>query len=152
MMLSPEYKLHIVCSFDAFCKKVIRFEAQTCYKTIKRKQQREISLDYLIEERYFETSSLDDYFIVQPNFELQSHFYIKGQVIMIENERLALAMMKLPAQKRDVVLLRFFLGFNEKEIAVMYGYQRHTINYHKNRSLKLLRQEMERIEHEEVYL
>jgi len=151
-MLSPEYKLHIVYSFDAFCKKVMRFEAHTCYQSIKRKQQREISLNYLLKETSFETSNLDDYFIVQPNFEPQSHFYIKGQVITIENERLALAMIKLPAQKRDEVLLRFFLGFNEKEIAVMYGYQRHTINYHKKGSLKLLRQEMERIENGEVYL
>jgi len=151
-MLSPEYKLHIVYSFDAFCKKVMRFEAHTCNKAIKWRQQREISLNYLLEETSFETSGLDDYFIIQPNFKLESHFYIKGQVITIENERLALAMMKLPTLKRDVVLLRFFLGFKEKDIAVMYGYQRHTINYHKNRSLKLLHQEMERIEHEEVYL
>ena len=108
MMLSPEYKLHIICSFDAFCKTVMRFEAHTCYQSIKRKQQREISLNYLLEEISFETSGLDDYFIIQPNFKLESHFYIKGQVITIENERLALAMIKLPALKRDVVLLRFF--------------------------------------------
>lgn len=152
MMLSPEYKLHIVCSFDAFCMKVMRFEAHNCYRSIKWKQQREISLNYLLEETSFETSGLADYFIVQSDFEPQSHFYVKGQVITIENERLALAMSKLPTLKRDVVLLRFFLGFQEKEIATMYGYQRHTINYHKNRSLKLLRQEMERIEHEEAYL
>ena len=149
-MVSPEYKLHIECTFDAFSKKVMRFEARTCHKVLKRKQQREISFEYLLEETPFEASSMDDYFVVHPVLNSCTEFYVKGKVVLIESKRLVSALIKLPEWKRDMILLMFFLGVKEKEIAVMYDLQRSTINYHKNRSLKLLRQEMERIEHETV--
>ena len=149
-MVSPEYKLHIECTFDAFSKKTMRFEARTCHRAIVQKQQKEVSFDYLVEERYYESSDLINSFIVQPTHELKTQFYVRGYTVAIENERLTLALMKLPKQKRDYILLLFFLGFKEKEVAKMYGLQGHTINYHKNRSLKLLRQEMERIEHEAI--
>ena len=149
-MVSPEYKLHIECAFDAFSKTTMRFEARTCRRAIVQKQQREISFNHLAEERYFEASDLINSFIVQPTHELQTHFYVRGYTVAVENERLALALMKLPEQKRNLILLLFFVGFKEKEIAKMYGLKGHTINYHKNRSLKLLRQEMERIEYEAV--
>jgi len=149
-MVSPEYKLHIECAFDAFSKKVMRFEARTCRKVIIRKQQREISFEYLVEETSFEASSLDEYFIVQPTFDSYTEFYVKGKAVLIESERLASALVKLPEWKRDMILLMFFLGVKEKEIAVMYGLQRSTINYHKNRSLKLLRQEMEKMYRETI--
>ena len=149
-MVSPENKLHIECAFDAFSKKVMRFEARTCRKVIIRKQQREISFEYLVEETSFEASSLDEYFIVQPTFDSYTEFYVKGKAVLIESERLASALVKLPEWKRDMILLMFFLGVKEKEIAVMYGLQRSTINYHKNRSLKLLRQEMEKMYRETI--
>jgi len=147
-MVSPEYKLHIECAFDAFSKKVMRFEARTCRRTIVRKQQREISFEYLLEKTSFEASSLDDYFVVRPTLDSYTEFYVKGKTVLVESERLALALMKLPEWKRDMLLLMFFLGVKEKEIALMHGLQRSTINYHKNRSLKLLRQEMEKVYHE----
>ena len=149
-MVSPEYKLHIECTFDTFSKKVMRLESRTCRRTIIRKQQREISFEYLLEETSFEASSLDDYFVVQPTLDSYTEFYVKGKAVLIENERLASALMKLPEWKRDMLLLIFFLGIKEKEIAVMHDLQRSTINYHKNRSLKLLRQEMEKMYHETI--
>ena len=87
-MVSLEYKLHIECTFDAFSKKVMRFEARTCRKTITRKQQREVSFEYLLEETSFEASSLDDYFVVQPTLDSYTEFYVKGRVVLIESERL----------------------------------------------------------------
>ena len=149
-MVSPENKLHIECAFDAFSKNVMRFEARTGRRTIIRRQQREISFEYLLEERYFGASDLIDSFIAQPTHEFQTHFHVRGYTVAIENEHLASALVKLPEQKRDYILLLFFLGFKEKEVAKMYGLKGHTINYQKNRSLKLLRQEMERTEHEAI--
>ena len=128
----------------------MRFEARTCHKVLKRKQQREISFEYLLEETSFEASNLDDYFVVQLTLDSYIEFYVKGKAVLIESERLASALMKLPEWNRDMLLSMFFLGVKEKEIAVMHGLQRSTINYHKNRSLKLLRQEMEKMNHETI--
>ena len=121
-----------------------------CHKVLKRKQQREISFEYLLAETSFEASSLDNYFVVQPTLDSYTEFYVKGKVVLVESERLASALMKLPEWKRDMLLLMFFLGVKEKEIAAMHGLQRSTINYHKNRALKLLRQEMEKMNRETI--
>ena len=136
--------------FDAFCKNAMRFEARNCYKAIKRKQEREVSLDYLMEEYNYEPPSLNDGFITQPMQFISTEFYINGQAVSIENERLAAALLQLPEKKRKLILLLYFLGITEKEIAKMYGRTRNTINYHKHRILKQLQQEMERLEYEEI--
>lgn len=130
-------KQQIVCyRFDAFCKKTMRFEARNCYKAIKRKQEREVSLDYLIEEYNYELPSLNDGLAVQPMQFISTEFYINGQVVNIENEQLAIALLQLPEKKRELILLLYFLGVTEKEIAKMYSRTRNTINYHKHRILK----------------
>ena len=36
-MVSPENKLHIECAFDAFIKKVMRFESRACSKVFEEK-------------------------------------------------------------------------------------------------------------------
>lgn len=150
MMLSPEQKAYIEQRFDAFCKTVMRFEARNCYRAIKRKKKHEVSLNYLMEEYDFELPSMDDCFVIQPMQEAPTHFYIGGQIVTVENERLAAALLQLSEERRTLILLRYFIGINDTKIAEMYGIARRTINYHKHRTLKLLRQEMERLEYEEM--
>jgi len=127
----------------------MRFEARNCYRAIKRKQQHEVSLNYLMEEYDFELQSMDDYSAFQ-SMQVPTDFHINGQVVTIENERLAAALACLSEEKRELILLRYFLGIKETEIALLYGRSRSTINYRKQRSLRLLRQEMERLKHEET--
>lgn len=47
-------------------------------------------------------------------------------------------------------IVRYFVGINDTKIAAMYGISRRTVNYHKHRALKRLRQEMERLAYEET--
>lgn len=150
MMLSPEHKAHIEQRFDAFCKTVMKFEARNCYRAIKRKQKHEVSLNYLMEEYNFELPSMDGCFVIQSMQEPPTHFHISGQIVAVENERLAAALSQLPEEKRTWILLRYFVGINDTKIAAMYGIPRRTVNYHKHRTLKRLRQEMERLAYEET--
>ena len=53
---------HIEYAFNAFCKVVLRHESINAWRDLKRKAEREISLDYLMPERYFEPSAMDSYF------------------------------------------------------------------------------------------
>lgn len=150
MNIHEDNKQIICYRFDAFCKKAMRYEARNCYKAIKRKQKREISLDYLMEEYTYEPPSLNDGFTVQPMQFISTEFSISGQVVSIENEQLAIALLQLPEKKRELILLLYFLGVTEKEIAKMYNRTRNTINYHKHRILEQLQQEMEKLEYEEI--
>ena len=59
MRYSEQLMEHIEYAFHAFCKIVLRHEAINAWRDLKRKEEREISLDYLMSERYFEPSVMD---------------------------------------------------------------------------------------------
>ena len=50
---------HIEYTFRVFCKIVLCHEAINAWRDLKRKEAREISLDYLMSERYFEPTAYD---------------------------------------------------------------------------------------------
>ena len=52
MTCTEEYKEHIEYTFHAFCKIVIRNASYTALRTWSRKHKREISLDYITDEKH----------------------------------------------------------------------------------------------------
>ena len=46
-MNNEQYREHIERTFNAFCKMVLYHAALNAYKKIRKKQQFEVSLDYL---------------------------------------------------------------------------------------------------------
>lgn len=146
MIYSEEYKEHIECAFAAFCKVVLHNAAMTAYRDFGRKQQREISLEYLMSETSFEAFSTDNYF---EQYDQPTVFVVKGQEIVVANKRLADALFKLTEERRNVLFLYFFFGYTDAQIGKEYERNRSTANYWKLAALKQLRKEMERLEHEE---
>lgn len=63
--------------------------------------------------------------------------------VAIENEVLANALTVLPDDKRDIVLLAFFLDMTDQEIADKLDMVRRTVQYKRAQSLKELKKEME---------
>ena len=59
MRYSEQFMEHIEYAFNAFCKIVLRYEAINAWRDLKRKEAWEISLDYLMSERFFEPSAMD---------------------------------------------------------------------------------------------
>ena len=74
---------------------------------------------------------------------------MKGQKIVVASRRLADALLKLPEQRRAVLLMYFFLGYTDTEVGNEYGRSRSTANYWKHAALKQLRKEWLELEHEE---
>lgn len=52
MRYSEQFIEHIEYAFNAFCRIVLRYEAINAWRDLKRKEAREISLDYLMSERF----------------------------------------------------------------------------------------------------
>ncbi len=148
MIDSEEYKEHIEYTFAAFCKVVLRNAAISAYRDFGRKQEHEVSLDYLMSETSFEPFVTDDYF-EKYVYEKPTVFVAKGQEIIVANKRLADALLKLTEQRRNVLFLYFFFGYTDAQIGKEYGRNKSTANYWKLAALKQLRKEMERLEHEE---
>ena len=61
MRYSEQFMEHIEYAFLALCKIFLRHEAINAWRDLKRKEAREISLDYLMSERYFEPTAIDSY-------------------------------------------------------------------------------------------
>jgi len=71
------------------------------------------------------------------------HFDVQGYDIAIGNEKLANALASLPDDKRDIVLLAYFLDMRDQEIADKLNLVRSTVQYRRASSLKEMKQRLE---------
>lgn len=145
-MLSTEYRERIERRFHAFCKAVLHNEACNYYRERKRKVQREISFEYLHENTSFAPRSMDEYFVLQ---DKPTDFTANGQIVTVDSEKLAKALLCLSEGWQEIILMRYYLQLRDKQIAALLGKPRTTVNYQKNAALKQLRTEMERMNDEE---
>ena len=58
MVCTETYKEHIMYTFNAFCKVVIRYAAINAWRERNRRQKKEISLEYLTEEKFYPLNRL----------------------------------------------------------------------------------------------
>ena len=146
MRYSEQFMEHIEYAFNAFCKVVLRHEAINAWRDLKRKAEWEISFDYLMSERYFEPSAMDSYF---EKLDKPTVFLVFGKEVIVDDERLATALSRLPQLRQEVLLLYYFIGYRDEAIVRLYRRCRSTINSRRNVALKQLRKEWERLKHEE---
>ena len=106
-----------------------------------------IVLDTL-KSRYHRSAPLgmDSYFEKQ---DKPTIFFVLGKKVIVDDERLAAALSRLPKLRQEVLLLYYFIGYRDEAIGRLYGRCRSTINSRRNVALKQLRKEWGRLEHEE---
>lgn len=146
MMNNEQYREHIERTFNAFCKIVLYHAALNAYKKIRRKQQFEVSLDYLREFDFEPVAARDEYFV---KYDVSTTFTVRGKAVIVESEQLAAALLRLPEKQRKVLFLSYYLGYSDTEIGRLFGVCRSTIFHRRKRALRLLRKEMEALENEE---
>ena len=140
MPCTEAYKEHIMYTFNGFCKTVIRFTAINAWRDRSRRRQKEISLEYLTEEKFYPLSTSDEYF--KAPYE-EHPVTICGQTIILTNGELAAALLSLPEKKREIIYLYFFGHYTQQEIGEMYGSCRSTAWHHIHSALQMLQEEME---------
>lgn len=131
--LTPSQKKTVRHQFDSFCRKVLREEARDYERHIAWRSNHEVSLSELSEELERQMYVLDEY----PSE--QTHFHVQGYDVAIENEDLANALTVLPDDKRDIVLLAYFLDMTDQEIADKLDMVRRTVQCKRAQSLKELK-------------
>lgn len=146
MMNTEQHREHIEHTFNAFCKIVLYHAALGAYKKIRKKQQFEVPLDYLCEFDFEPVTTTDEYFV---KYDMPTTFIVRGKAVIVESEQLAAALLRLPEKWREVLLLRYYLGYSDAEIGEMFGVCRSTIFRRRKIALRLLRKEMEALENEE---
>ncbi len=146
MPCTEAYKEHIMYTFNGFCKTVIRYAALNAWRDRSRRRQKEISLEYLTEEKFYPLGTTDKYF--EAPYE-EYPITICGQTVILTNGELAAALLSLPERNREIIFLYFFGDYTQQEIGKMYGRCRSTTGYIIRRTLKLLQRKMEVLSHGE---
>ena len=146
MRNTEKYREHIERTFNAFCKIVLYHAALGIYKKLRKKQQFEVSLDYLREFAFEPIATTDEYFV---KYDMPTAFTVRGKTVIVESEQLAAALLRLPEKRREVLLLRYYLGYSDVEIGKLFGVCRSTIFRRRKRALHFIRKEMEALKHEE---
>lgn len=148
-MTEKEYKEHIQYTHNAYCKIVIRHTSIDAARMLYAKWKREISLEYLSEEKFVPFSTTDEYF-PKPPMDEEYPFTACGQIVLLSDPALAAALSMLPQQKQEEIFLYYFRHDTQKEISKRYGQTRSTAGRHIQLALQQLRQEMEVIANEQA--
>lgn len=129
-----EHKEH---TFDSFCKKILKHEARDYYKHLQYRREHEISLSELSGEE------LEQFVVWDRYFEDTYLFEVMGFEIAVADELLAEALKSLPQDRLDIILLSYFLGMSDPEIAEHLNLVRRTVAYRRTSSLQTLKKFME---------
>jgi len=131
------FEEHIQHQFDSYCKKTLKLTARDCYRRIKRRGEREIVLSELSEQDLAKLAVTDEY------FKDAYSFSVLGYDITVSDVDLAEALTELPADRRDIILLAYFLNMSDREIAERLNIVRRTVAYRRASSLQELKKFME---------
>ena len=111
MTENEAYKVHIQYTFNAFCKIVIRHAAIDKILKLRRRWEREVSLDYLMSEKFVQLSEPE---------QLEEYLFTAcGQTAVLYHAELAAALALLPEQTQEEIFRysRKYLAQHEAELA-----------------------------------
>lgn len=129
--------------FDCYCKRILKNEAINIQKHNQYMNSRQVSFSELTPEQLAQICTCDEY---SSDF---SRFKVLEYDIAVKDELLAEALQELPERKRDIILLSYFLDYNDVEIAELLNLVRRTVNDQRNKALKDLKNRMEGNQHEQ---
>ena len=104
------YQEHIRYTHDTYCRIVIRHASFDAARMLAARWKREISLEYLTEEKFVPLSTTDEYFQV-PDYGETYPFSVRGQTIFLDSCSLAAALAELPEQSQEEIFLYYFQHF-----------------------------------------
>lgn len=130
--MKDSYEQRIQNQFGSFCTRVLKNEARYIQREYARRREQEKSLDDLTVSELEQTAVTDKYFMDEHVFEVQ------GFPVVVTGNLLAEAIAQLPEDKRNVILLSYFLGMSDREISERLNVVRQTISKRRLVTLKEL--------------
>lgn len=143
-MTLEEYNEQLVKSFIAFCRTVIHNEAVNAHRQIAARAKKEIPLSTL---SHSELSKL----FYEDNYRLyRKTYYVQGNPVHVYDQPLGEVLQYLSPQRRDVILMTYFLNYSDTDIARLLRISNPTVNDRKKAALKKLRELLEEIDDAEM--
>jgi DNA-directed RNA polymerase specialized sigma24 family protein len=132
--MKDSYEQRIQNQFGAFCVRVLKNEARHIQRDYANLLDQEKSLDELTASELEQTAVWDDYFMDEHVFE------VLGLPVVVTGNVLANALAQLPEDKRDVILLSYFLEMTDREISKKLNIVHQTVSKRRLVTLKELRE------------
>lgn len=132
-----KYEEHIGCSFDAYCKRLLRNELIDAYREHRRQREKEIPISALTAEELRQLQYTDEYY---PDRRV---FPVLTWSVEVRDSDLVQALSDLPGDQRTIVLLAYLLELSDREIAELMGLSRSTVQYRRKQALTALRKILE---------
>ena len=130
--------------FDSFCKVVLRHEMLTCFREFSYQNKWLVSLHYLPPSALDGICTTDQY----PSDYIT--FSADGYTLQISNEQLANIIEKLPQSERRLLILRFVLELNDREIGRKMHCSRSAIQRRRTSILRNMRKQLAGNFHEKI--
>ena len=138
MKKSRTYTERIQNQFGGFCVRVLKNEIRYIHREQSRTAAKEKSLDNLSEKELSELVLRDSY------FHADHVFHVCGKDVVVIGDMLADALKQLPPEKRDIILLSYFLEMTDAEIGKELNTVRQNISKRRARILALMREYLEK--------
>jgi len=136
--MKDPYEQRVQNQFGGFCTRVLKNEAARIHNEYAKQRDREKSLGDLTSGELSQIAVSDKYFNDEHVFE------VLGKPVVVTGNLLAKAIEKLPEDKRDVILLSFFLGMSDRKISEQMNVVRQTISKRRAKTLNELREYLEK--------
>lgn len=116
---------------------MLKYTAIDCYNERSRQREREISFSSLSREDEEKLYQINQY------SDVRYHFTVGKFQVEVENELLATGIEQLSECDREIILLYYFLGFKNRDIAEFYNLTERTVARYKSRAIKQMRKAMQ---------
>ena len=128
----------ILNQFCKFSVRLLKNEACSVHREQKRELKKTDCTIKLSLENFGQFGICDEYFAEEHIFEVQ------GRMVVVVGNQLSDAIKSLPQDKRDIILLSYFLGMSDTEIGRNTNTIQQTIFKRRKRSLMMLRESLEK--------
>ena len=132
--MKDSYEPRIQKQFDSFCVRVLRNEARNIQRNYAHLRDVEKPMTSLDASELKQIATEDKYFMDEHIFE------VLGLPVVVSGDLLAEALAQLSENKRNVILLSYFLGMSDREIGRRLNVVHQTISKRRAVSLKELRE------------
>lgn len=124
--------------FGCFCSRGLKNEAHNIHSEYAKQREHETSLTELSSDKLLELSANDTY-------SADEHiFKALDKEIVVVGDELAKALIKLPPEKLEIILLSYFMDMTDAEIGRALNAIQQTICKRRTSTLKLLRDYLEK--------
>ena len=128
---------HLACCFDAYCKRLLKHEVIDAIREQKRLGQWETTFSELTRAEQSQLQYIDQY---APDRRV---FPLLGREIEVLDADLVRALSVLPADRRAIILLFYFLEMRDEEIGAELGLSRPAVQRRRTSTLDMLRKILE---------